>query len=463
MQSTKPIPKGQIEDFISNTTQAYVDNKIVQTITNGDITHSPSGDVVFDTFATKLTTALGTNGLPESGTNLYFTIARAISALTGQANTLFANAANYIVGNATIVGATKTKITYDAKGLVISGADATTADIADSTNRRYVTDSQLTSINNNTGDNATNTQYSGLATSKEDTVNKVTTMTGNTVSNIVFLTAKAIYDWATGLFVPKTRTITINGTTQDLTTDRTFTIASTTDLFKDIWVVRKQFSREYRRDGSTTFDGTTQGPVAMFQQGTASHVVLDMPSKGYFSGVGVLSAATANAISGWRNGYGSFTGIKWDSPFKYSLTFMFCDPASVANAFFSAGFFGGTGAFSAGGVTSEIYSLAIYHLAGDTNLKIRTSNGASTVVDLGVNFPCNTSLTDVYTVYFNWKVTSVDYYVLRHNTGHEATGTITTTLPTNISNPNEQVARGNGSTALSVKIAHSQAKVELYV
>ena len=48
--------------------------------------------------------------------------------------------------NTAITGATKTKITYDAKGLVTGGADATTADIADSTNKRYVTDANLISI-----------------------------------------------------------------------------------------------------------------------------------------------------------------------------------------------------------------------------------------------------------------------------------------------------------------------------
>jgi hypothetical protein len=55
--------------------------------------------------------------------------------------------------NAAITGATKTKITYDAKGLVTAGADATTADIADSTNRRYVTDAQQTVIANTSGTN----------------------------------------------------------------------------------------------------------------------------------------------------------------------------------------------------------------------------------------------------------------------------------------------------------------------
>ena len=55
--------------------------------------------------------------------------------------------------NAAITGATKTKITYDAKGLVTAGADATTADIADSADRRYVTDAQLTVIGNTSGTN----------------------------------------------------------------------------------------------------------------------------------------------------------------------------------------------------------------------------------------------------------------------------------------------------------------------
>lgn len=59
-----------------------------------------------------------------------------------------------VAANAGIIGATKTKITYDAKGLVTAGADATTADIADSSNKRYVTDAQLTVIGNTSGTNS---------------------------------------------------------------------------------------------------------------------------------------------------------------------------------------------------------------------------------------------------------------------------------------------------------------------
>ena len=109
-----------------------------------------------------------------------------------------------VTGNTAITGATKTKVTYDSKGLVTAGADATTADIADSTNKRYVTDAQLVVVGNtsgtNTGDNATNSQYSGLAASKEDVANKSTSVTTDQASNTKYPSVKAVYDWAVGLF-----------------------------------------------------------------------------------------------------------------------------------------------------------------------------------------------------------------------------------------------------------------------
>jgi len=60
---------------------------------------------------------------------------------------------NYIVPNASITGATRTKLSYDAKGLVTAGADATTADIAASTNKNYVTDAQSGVLSNTSGIN----------------------------------------------------------------------------------------------------------------------------------------------------------------------------------------------------------------------------------------------------------------------------------------------------------------------
>lgn len=50
---------------------------------------------------------------------------------------------------------------------------------------------------------------SNIAYVPEDVANKATTMTGNTTSNILYLTAKAIYDWVVGWFVALTGEQTI--------------------------------------------------------------------------------------------------------------------------------------------------------------------------------------------------------------------------------------------------------------
>lgn len=112
------------------------------------------------------------------GGNLVISGASAVwGAITGtlSSQTDLQSALNAKVdSNLAITGATKTKVTYDSKGLVTAGSDATTSDIADSINKRYVTDAQLLVLGNtsgtNSGDNSPNSLYSGLATSKQDTL-----------------------------------------------------------------------------------------------------------------------------------------------------------------------------------------------------------------------------------------------------------------------------------------------------
>ena len=54
MQSSKKIKKRQVEDFMSTTTQNYVNAKITQNIVDGDTTHSPSSNIIFEQLSDKL-------------------------------------------------------------------------------------------------------------------------------------------------------------------------------------------------------------------------------------------------------------------------------------------------------------------------------------------------------------------------------------------------------------------------
>lgn len=162
----------------------YTTDQVTETATKVFLTPTEK-TAITHTNRASLDLVSGTNTGDETITTIKSKLG--ITTLSGS-NTGDQDLSNLVVKNTAIVAATKTKITYDAKGLVTAGADATTADIADSLNKRYVTDANLTTIANqsgtntgdettatiktklgittlsgsNTGDNATNTQYSSL-------------------------------------------------------------------------------------------------------------------------------------------------------------------------------------------------------------------------------------------------------------------------------------------------------------
>jgi len=107
------------------------------------------------------------------------TVQAALSDLKSQINTNAADITSKLTGNVAITPGTKTKITYDAKGLVTAGADATTADIASAVDKRYVTDAQLANITTLTGTN-TGDQTLSLAGSNLT----ISGANGNTVAGV---------------------------------------------------------------------------------------------------------------------------------------------------------------------------------------------------------------------------------------------------------------------------------------
>jgi hypothetical protein len=142
--------------------------------------------------------------------------------------------------NAAITGATNTKITYDAKGLVTAGAAATTADINDSSNRRYVTDAQLVVIGNTSGTNTGDqTSIVGITGTKAQFDTSLTDGNFLYVGDVTQYTDEMAQD-AVGSMVNTTLTYvdgtpslgltsrTINGTAFDGTANITITAAAGT-------------------------------------------------------------------------------------------------------------------------------------------------------------------------------------------------------------------------------------------
>lgn len=145
----------------NNNDTLYYDNSVSQWKTNsiaGILGYTPANA------STAVTSVTGTSPIVSSGgTTPAISLPVATSSANGYlSSTDWSTFNNKLTANSAIVSATKTKITYDTKGLVTSGADATTADIADSLNKRYVTDAQLVVIGNTSGVNTGDQTLSGL-------------------------------------------------------------------------------------------------------------------------------------------------------------------------------------------------------------------------------------------------------------------------------------------------------------
>jgi len=147
------------------------------------------------------------------------------------------------------------------------------------------------------------------------------------------------------------------------------------------------------------------------------------------------TATTANSAAGMRGS----ASLCWRGNaagrggFRYSCTFGFSSvPASVTNAF--VGLRGDASQISGGTQPSALVDmLGIGFERTQTTLRIFTndSSGVATSVDLGANFPVDT--TSAYTVIFTAlpNAGNIFYEVLNIGTGDRATGTLSSDLPTN--------------------------------
>jgi hypothetical protein len=217
---------------------------------------------------------------------------------------------NYIVPNSAIAGATKTKITYDTKGLITVGADATTADIAPSTDKNYITDIQLALLNvtsgTNTGDQTTIVGNAGTASKLATPIN---------INNIPFdgsaditiavdagnLTGTALNSAITGSSLKSVGTIE-SGTWSGSTISVSHGGTGATSL--SYGILKANGPNAFTVASSADFPTLNQSTTG--QAGSLSNI--RSIHGGNFNGTGDVSNIITSNFGGTGNGFTKFTG-----------------------------------------------------------------------------------------------------------------------------------------------------------
>jgi hypothetical protein len=221
-----------------------------------------------------------------------------------------------LTANVAITGGTKTKITYDANGLVTGGADATTADINDSLDKRYITDAQKTVLGNTSGTNTGNETITSMGTLVNGAAAKATPVDADLIPIVNSADANKIYKltWANLKAALKAFNDTLYATTghnhdaayQALDADLTSiaALAGTTGLLKktaaNTWALD---TNSYQAaDADLTSIAALAGTTGLLKKTAANTWVLDTAA--YLTVVPDLSATYVTVASkGQANGW----------------------------------------------------------------------------------------------------------------------------------------------------------------
>lgn len=200
--------------------------------------------------------------------------------------------------------------------------------------------------------------------------------------------------------------------------------------------------------------------VSAIATGTATGVAIT--STNLFTGtvrLQYVSAATAGSTSALR--FSQALALRGVAAREGGFKFV-TKAGMEVNASGSRGFYGLTDSLA---VLPNAQPSALLNIiaAGwdttDTTMQIMSNDGTGTAtkVNLGANFPVNTSATDLYLVSFTCvaNCSSVDYYVERLNTGDTASGNISTDLPSTSTLLAGQVWANNGATASAITLSFS--------
>ena len=147
-----------------------------------------------------------------------------------------------------------------------------------------------------------NAKQDALGYTAENSSNKATTMTGNTTSNVVYLSAKAIYDWATGLFQAVLTEVNFGSFINGLTS-KTTPVDADYDIIYDSadGGKAKKVSWANRRATAKTYTDTLYAPKTISTVETGTSFTLDDT---YHGKIVILTAScTVTLPNGLMSGF----------------------------------------------------------------------------------------------------------------------------------------------------------------
>lgn len=162
-------------------------------------------------------------------------------------------------------------------------------------------------------------------------------------------------------------------------------------------------------------------------------------------------------IRGGSQGLAFYPGGVRTPNFWFRAAFASCDALTAARVFCGLKTGGEPTAAAEPSTFTDV--LFVGADSTDTNLQVmhNDSAGACTKVDLGASFPANSNAVDLYEVTFKFTAgasRSVDYTVTNLVSGTQATGTLTTNLPTAGTTVNYAIYRNSAANTGAAVVIH---------